>query len=174
MDQKSPAAAPPRWQRALNIAAAGVIGAAFGIAGMTLLGLPADTATVAPVALPAQPAPAAPAENGTGSGTDSTPGSSDPVEPDAAAETAATEAAAAPGDAATEGDAPPAAASSGGGTIDQAAAEQAALAHLGAGQVTWVSQEDDYGAAWEIEVTLPNGSEVDVYVDAAGEVVHTS
>ncbi len=58
-----------------------------------------------------------------------------------------------------------------GGVVDQAVAEQAALAHLGEGQVTWVSPEDDRGAAWEIEVTLPDGREVDVLVDAAGAVI---
>jgi uncharacterized membrane protein YkoI len=58
--------------------------------------------------------------------------------------------------------------------VDRATAKRAALAHLGEGRVTWVSREDDYGAAWEIEVTLPNGREVDVYVDAAGRAVNTS
>ena len=58
--------------------------------------------------------------------------------------------------------------------VDQAAAEQAAIAHLGEGRVTWVSRDDDYGAAWEIEVTLPSGREVDVYVDANRRVVRTS
>lgn len=55
--------------------------------------------------------------------------------------------------------------------VEQAVAEQAALAYLGAGRVTWVSPEDDRGAAWEIEVTLPNGREVDVLVDASGQVI---
>lgn len=57
------------------------------------------------------------------------------------------------------------------GVVGQAAAEQAALAYVGEGRVTWVSPEDDRGAAWEIEVTLPNGSEVDVLVDDAGFVI---
>jgi hypothetical protein len=57
------------------------------------------------------------------------------------------------------------------GVVDQAAAEQAALAYLGQGRVTWVTPEDDRGAAWEVEVTLPNGREVDVLVDAAGQVI---
>lgn len=56
--------------------------------------------------------------------------------------------------------------------VDQAVAEQAALAYLGQGRVTWVTPEDDRGAAWEIEVTLPNGREVDVLVDASGQVIH--
>lgn len=58
--------------------------------------------------------------------------------------------------------------------IDQATAEQVALAHLGEGQVTWVTPEDDRGAAWEVEVTLPSGREVDVLVDANGQVVRTT
>jgi len=61
-----------------------------------------------------------------------------------------------------------------GTVIDQATAEQVALAHLGEGRVTWVGPEDDRGAAWEIEVTLPGGREVDVLVDANGQVVDTS
>jgi hypothetical protein len=60
------------------------------------------------------------------------------------------------------------------GVVDQATAEQAALAYLGEGRVTWVTPEDDHGAAWEIEVTLPSGREVDVYVDANGQVIDTS
>jgi hypothetical protein len=57
------------------------------------------------------------------------------------------------------------------GVVDQAAAEQAALAYLGDGRVTWVSPEDDRGAVWEIEVTLSDGREVDVLVDATGAVI---
>jgi hypothetical protein len=57
------------------------------------------------------------------------------------------------------------------GVVGQAAAEQAALAYVGEGRVTWVTPEDDRGAAWEIEVTLPSGREVDVLVDAAGTVI---
>jgi hypothetical protein len=56
--------------------------------------------------------------------------------------------------------------------VDQAVAEQAALTYLGQGRVTWVTPEDDRGAAWEVEVTLPNGHEVDVLVDASGQVIH--
>ena len=50
-------------------------------------------------------------------------------------------------------------------------AEQAALAAVGAGQVTWSGREDDRGAAWEVEVTRPDGSEVDVLVAADGSIV---
>jgi len=60
------------------------------------------------------------------------------------------------------------------GVIDRAAAEQIALEAVGGGQVTWTGREDDLGAAWEIEVTRPDGSEVDVLVDAFGNVVHAS
>lgn len=58
--------------------------------------------------------------------------------------------------------------------VSQAEAEAIALAYMGDGRVTWVEREDDHGAMWEVEVTLPNGSEVDVYVAANGTVVHTS
>jgi hypothetical protein len=33
-----------------------------------------------------------------------------------------------------------------------------------------VYREDDFGAAWEVEVSTPEG-EYDVYVNAAGDVV---
>lgn len=56
----------------------------------------------------------------------------------------------------------------------QADAERVALAHVGSGRVTWVELEDDHGARWEVEVTLPNGREVDVYVAADGRVVRTN
>lgn len=38
-------------------------------------------------------------------------------------------------------------------------------------RVTWIGREDDYGARWEIEVTLRSGQEFDVYVNSAGKVV---
>jgi uncharacterized membrane protein YkoI len=38
-------------------------------------------------------------------------------------------------------------------------------------RVTGISREDDYGAAWEVEVTRNDGFEYDVYVDAAGAIV---
>ena len=38
-------------------------------------------------------------------------------------------------------------------------------------RVTWSGREDDFGAQWEIEVTLADGREFDVYVNSAGEVV---
>ena len=58
------------------------------------------------------------------------------------------------------------------GTISRAEAEQIALAWVGSGRVTWAEREDDRGAAWEIEVTRPNGSEIDVYVSADGRVLN--
>ena len=56
-------------------------------------------------------------------------------------------------------------------TLEQALA--IALRHVGSGRVTWTGRESDFGARWEIEVTRPDGSEVDVYVAADGRVVHT-
>ena len=57
------------------------------------------------------------------------------------------------------------------GPVTQEQAEQAALAAVGQGQVTWSGPEDDRGAAWEIEVTRSDGSEVDVLVAADGSIV---
>ena len=62
---------------------------------------------------------------------------------------------------------PPAAA----GTISQQQAAAAALAAVGTGTVTWIGPEDDRGAAWEVEVTRPNGTEVDVLVAANGTII---
>jgi hypothetical protein len=55
-------------------------------------------------------------------------------------------------------------------------ARQIAVAHMqrefGMGaRATWSGREDDFGAQWEIEVTLADGREFDVYVNSAGEVV---
>ena len=60
---------------------------------------------------------------------------------------------------------------SGGQVVSRAQAEQAALAAVGSGRVTWSGREDERGAAWEIEITRPDGSEVDVLIDASGQVV---
>ncbi|QAY68856.1 PepSY domain-containing protein [Xylanimonas protaetiae] len=57
-------------------------------------------------------------------------------------------------------------------TLDEA--KRIAVAHVGGGRVTWHERENDHGARWEIEVTRPDGSEVDVYVAADGRVVRTS
>ena len=38
-------------------------------------------------------------------------------------------------------------------------------------RVTGIELEDDYGARWEVEVTLRNGREFDVYVDRGGRIV---
>lgn len=63
--------------------------------------------------------------------------------------------------------------SSAGGPVTSAQARQIALNHIGEGHVTDIGHEDDFGARWEVEITRPNGSEVDVYVSASGQVVHT-
>ncbi|TDC11034.1 hypothetical protein E1267_02270 [Nonomuraea longispora] len=55
--------------------------------------------------------------------------------------------------------------------VTQSEAEEIALAWVGEGRVTWSGPEDDRGAAWEIEVTRDDGSEVDVLVAADGRVV---
>jgi hypothetical protein len=60
----------------------------------------------------------------------------------------------------------------GGGTVSRQQAQRAALAAVGEGRVTWSGREDDRGAAWEIEVTRPDGSEVDVLIAADGSVVN--
>lgn len=57
------------------------------------------------------------------------------------------------------------------GAVSQDVAEKAALAFVGEGRVTWVGPEDDHGAAWEIEITRPNGLEVDVLVAPDGSVI---
>ena len=38
-------------------------------------------------------------------------------------------------------------------------------------RVTGIGREDDFGAQWEVEVTLRSGREFDVYVNRAGQVV---
>ena len=50
-------------------------------------------------------------------------------------------------------------------------ASEAALAHTGGGRVTDAETDDDGGSAYEVEVTLDDGSEVDVYLDAEFNVV---
>ena len=59
------------------------------------------------------------------------------------------------------------------GVITQDQAAQAALAAIGTGRVTWIGREDDQGAAWEVEITRPNGTEVDVLVAADGRIIGT-
>lgn len=61
--------------------------------------------------------------------------------------------------------------SGGNSTVSRAEAEQIALEDVGSGRVTDSGPEDDFGAEWEVEITRPNGSEVDVYVAADGTVV---
>jgi len=58
-----------------------------------------------------------------------------------------------------------------GGPVTRQQAEQTALAAVGEGRVTWSGPEDDRGAAWEVEITRPDGSEVDVLVAADGSIV---
>ena len=55
-------------------------------------------------------------------------------------------------------------------------AKQIAVAYMQrefgmAARATWSGREDDFGAQWEIEVTLADGREFDVYVNSAGQVV---
>ena len=56
------------------------------------------------------------------------------------------------------------------GAISQEQAA-AALTAVGTGSVTWIGPEDDRGAAWEVEVTRPNDTEVDVLVAANGTII---
>lgn len=100
---------------------------------------------------------------GTGCGSDDSAG------PEPAAASPQTGAVATPEatSAATAADA-----SDSGGPVTQEQAEQAALAAVGDGQVTWSGPEDDRGAAWEIEVTRSDGTEVDVLVAADGSIVN--
>ena len=58
-----------------------------------------------------------------------------------------------------------------GGAVSLQEAEQAALDAVGGGRVTWSGPEDDRGAAWEIEITRPDGSEIDVLVAPDGSIV---
>lgn len=58
------------------------------------------------------------------------------------------------------------------GVVSQEEAEQAALAAVGEGRVTWSGREDERGAAWEIEITRPDGSEIDVLVAADGSIIN--
>jgi hypothetical protein len=146
---------------ARRVVAAAMAGLAVGVAGVSLpWSSPTDgTGATQPAALPSAIVPAQPSagEAMAGDGT-------------AAAGAAATTDAGTTNSTWTmdaDGAAPQP------GVVDQAAAEQAALAYLGQGRVTWVTPEDDRGAAWEVEVTLPNGREVDVLVDARGQVIAT-
>lgn len=45
-------------------------------------------------------------------------------------------------------------------------ASEAALAHTGEGTVTEVERSDDSDHVWEVEITLPDGKDVDVELDA--------
>jgi uncharacterized membrane protein YkoI len=51
------------------------------------------------------------------------------------------------------------------------AASAAALAHVGEGTVTGVEASDDADHAWEVEIDLPDGTDVDVELDADYKVV---
>lgn len=57
------------------------------------------------------------------------------------------------------------------GTVSRSQAEQAALEAVGSGRVTWSGPEDDRGAAWEVEITLPNGREIDVLIAPDGSII---
>jgi uncharacterized membrane protein YkoI len=54
--------------------------------------------------------------------------------------------------------------------ITQAQAGQIAARHVGGGVVDHIEREDDYGAAWEVDVYTARG-EFEVYVSATGQVV---
>ncbi len=56
-----------------------------------------------------------------------------------------------------------------GATLEQATA--AALAETGGGKVTEADNSGDDGAAYDVEVTLDNGTEVDVHLDKSFAVV---
>jgi hypothetical protein len=58
-----------------------------------------------------------------------------------------------------------------GTALDRASA--AALAHTGGGRVTETEAGDEEGA-YEVEVTLENGSEVDVHLDRSFNVIDSS
>ena len=45
-------------------------------------------------------------------------------------------------------------------------ASAAALAHVGGGKVTEVERESESGGAWEVEIRRPDGSTVEVVLDA--------
>jgi ABC-type transport system substrate-binding protein len=155
MNETMTSTAASKQHSTLRVVGAALVGVALGIAGVSLLSpAPADDASAAP-----PPAP---------SGEVTTPEPADPGTADPG--TAAADRSSAAGTDVTAGSD---AAAPETGVVDRATAEQAALDFLGEGRVTWVSPEDDHGAAWEIEVTLPSGREVDVYVDAAGRVVDT-
>jgi hypothetical protein len=50
-------------------------------------------------------------------------------------------------------------------------AKAAALAETGGGRVNAVERDSEHGATWEVEVTKPGGSTVDVRLDAAFHTV---
>lgn len=153
MEETTTTAGPAKKQASRMVIVAAIAGVGLGIGGMSLLGASSDAITVQAASLPGQEERSRAAADASADDRGSLPEpTAVTTEPEPSAEDA----------------------ERAGGVVDRAAAEQAALAYLGEGRVTWVSQEDDYGAAWEIEVTLPNGQEVDVYVDAAGRVVNTS
>ena len=58
--------------------------------------------------------------------------------------------------------------------VSRETAGEIAVEHLGEGEVTGISREEDHGALWEVEVTGPDGSEADVYVAANGDVTHVN
>lgn len=56
-----------------------------------------------------------------------------------------------------------------GAAADRAAA--AALAHVGAGTLEGVERGDDGRSAWEVEIARPDGSTVEVHLDAGFAVL---
>ncbi len=62
------------------------------------------------------------------------------------------------------------------GSDQRKAAARAARLHMQReygqpARVTWTGREDDFGARWEIEVTLADGREFDVYVGAGNRII---
>lgn len=50
-------------------------------------------------------------------------------------------------------------------------ARAAAVKHVGGGRVTGVERESEEGAVWEVEIARPDGSTVEVQLDASYGVV---
>lgn len=155
MSNNSSMTSPAMLRGVQRSLAAALVGVGLGVGAMSLVGFGDDAVAIEPVSVQDGSPPGLPGEPAApeaGSGDTSMSATGVDVRLSGSSSVAGSDA----------------------GVVDQAAAERAALAHVGEGRVTWVSPEDDYGAAWEIEVTLPDGREVDVYVDASGQVVHTS
>jgi hypothetical protein len=58
--------------------------------------------------------------------------------------------------------------------ISKERAEQVALLETGEGQVLTSSPSDEFGAAWEVEIVLPDRTVRNVLVDPEGEIIRVS